>query len=316
VTISRQSQDRFDPGTTGPSVFISYAHEDKGLATALASSLRTLGCRVWIDQDGMRIGDRLIDRIAGAIEDMDFLLALVSKASVKSSWCQRELSLAMTGELASAHIKVLPVRLGNVPLPLSLRDVYSPRVEPGDVNAMANQLVRDMVSHEADRTGAKPSARIPVPSPQKVPNAPVQAPNADPSEPIRILGIDADHVGRPRNDGERGSALYEVPLRLNRRPSPLWTHVFRAVWDRPPRFTTMHRPGIASVSGDRIILDGTTIDEIDRYHAETLRHVIPEVNRQVAEFEAEQKAKQDRDEANRMAHEEAVREAAKRVSFD
>ena len=29
----------------------------------------------------------------------------------------------------------------------------------------------------------------------------------------------------------------------------------------------MHRPGIASVSGDRIILDGTTVEELERYHA-------------------------------------------------
>lgn len=78
----------------------------------------------------------------------------------------------------------------------------------------------------------------------------------------------------------------------------------------------MHRRGIASVSGDRIVLDGTTVDEIERYHAETLRHVIREVNRQVADVEAAELVREELEESERKAHEEAVREAAKRLSFE
>lgn len=89
-----------------------------------------------------------------------------------------------------------------------------------------------------------------------------------------------------------------------------------AVWDHPPEFTTMHRPGIASVSGDRIILDGTTMEEVERYHAATLRKVIPEVNKRVAEQEAAERAKRERAEDDRRAHDESVREAAKRIKFD
>ena len=32
----------------------------------------------------------------------------------------------------------------------------------------------------------------------------------------------------------------------------------------------MHRPGIASVQADKIILNGTTIDEVKKYHRSTL----------------------------------------------
>jgi TIR domain. len=104
----------WDPATTGPSVFLSYAHEDGELVERLASALRARGCHVWIDRKGMRVGDRLLDRIAGAIDEVDFLLAIVSEASVRSPWCKRELSLAMTGELAEARIKVLPTADGSV----------------------------------------------------------------------------------------------------------------------------------------------------------------------------------------------------------
>ncbi|HEV8546867.1 MAG TPA: toll/interleukin-1 receptor domain-containing protein, partial [Candidatus Limnocylindrales bacterium] len=287
-----------DPTVTGPSVFISYAHEDKELVMRLAAALRARGCRVWIDQGEMRVGDHLIDRVAGAIEEMDFLLAILSEAAVKSPWCQRELSLAMSGELEKARIKVLPVRIGSVVLPPTLKGVYSPKVDPGDIDAMADKLVADMTSHRTGRGG--PPALLALEAmatPTAVPAAPANPPKVDPDEPIKILGIDEPNVGRPRNDGSRGSALYKVPLRLNRRPSPLWAEAFRSVWDRPPQFTTMHRPGIASVSGDRIILDGTTVDEIERYHAETLRHVIREVNRRVADVVADERAKREREEA-------------------
>lgn len=305
-----------DPTTTGPAVFISYAHEDRAVAHALAAALRARGCRVWIDSDGMRVGDKLLSRIAAAIDEVDFLIAILSRASIDSPWCQRELSLAATGELARSEVTMLPVRLGAVPLPATLKDTFSPRVDPNDVDGMADRLVADMTSHRTDR-GAFRSERMPAPrTPIDMPAAPSDPPVAEPDEGIKILGIDIDNVGRPRNDGTRGSALYEVPLRLNRRPTQFWAEAFRQVWDSPPRYTTMHRPGIARVSGDSVILDGTTVEEIERYHAETLRYVIPEVNRLVRDHEAAVEAKRQRDEEQRRLHDESVRAKARRISFD
>lgn len=305
-----------DEGVVGPAVFISYAHEDEAVAHALAASLRARGCRVWIDSEGMRVGDKLVSRIATAIDEVDFLIALLSPASVESQWCQRELSLAATGELARKRVTVLPVRLGEVPLPLTLKDTFSPRVDPADIEGMADRLVADMASHRGD-SGAFRSERTPAPrTPIDIPEAPAEPPRAGPDEPIKILGIDVDKVGRPRNDGTRGSALYEVPLRLNRRPSALWAEILQLVWDHPPRFTTMHRPGIARVSGDRVILDGTTIEEIEQYHAETLRLVVPEVNRRVLEIEAAEEEKRRRAEEERRSHDASVRDKARNISFD
>lgn len=44
----------------------------------------------------------------------------------------------------------------------------------------------------------------------------------------------------------------------------------------------MHRPGIARVAGDRIIVDGTTIEEVEKYHRETLLAVLDRVNQLAA----------------------------------
>ncbi len=39
----------------------------------------------------------------------------------------------------------------------------------------------------------------------------------------------------------------------------------------------MHRPGIASVVDDEILLNGTTIEEVREYHRETLKLCIEKV---------------------------------------
>jgi len=41
----------------------------------------------------------------------------------------------------------------------------------------------------------------------------------------------------------------------------------------------MHRPGIARVSGDKVYLDGTTIEEVQKYHRDTLVLALEETNR-------------------------------------
>jgi hypothetical protein len=52
-----------------------------------------------------------------------------------------------------------------------------------------------------------------------------------------------------------------LPLTSEGTPPP-WSELFLQAWDRPLAYTTMHRPGIASVTGDKVILDGTTIEEV------------------------------------------------------
>jgi hypothetical protein len=133
---------------------------------------------------------------------------------------------------------------------------------------------------------------------------------------IKVIAIDTNEVGRPRNDGTAGSGLYRVPLKLSARPSALWAEVFPHVWNRPPQWTTMHRPGIARVVGDQIVLDGTTIEEVRDYHLSTLKLVVSEVNSKVSEIEAQRETERDRKEAEERAHEQHVRDVAAKIKID
>jgi hypothetical protein len=98
------------------------------------------------------------------------------------------------------------------------------------------------------------------------------------SEPVRTVGLIAEGVGTPPHGGTPRSEHYVVPLRLTREPSALWTLHFIHYWGHPPRSTSKHRRRIASVQGDSVILNGTTLDEVQRYQMATLKLVIERAN--------------------------------------
>lgn len=78
----------------------------------------------------------------------------------------------------------------------------------------------------------------------------------------------------------------------------------------------MHRPGIASVQGDRIVLDGTTIEELEKYHLQTLKLVVRQLNEHTAQFLRAERERRRVEAEAAAAHDRNVREAAARLRFD
>ena len=140
-------------------------------------------------------------------------------------------------------------------------------------------------------------------------------PRRETSGPIKIMGVIEEAVTSPRNDETRGSALYAVPFQFSRRPSSCWTKLFLENWNHPPRFRNRHRPGIARISGDRIILNGTTMDEVERYHAETLKLVLQKTNEEAREEVRERLLAAQKRESE-LEHRDSVREISKQLKFN
>lgn len=130
-------------------------------------------------------------------------------------------------------------------------------------------------------------------------------------EPIRITGIIVDRVTDPPSGGN----LYEIPLRLSRTPDPDWVHHFLRAWDQPQHFTSSHRPGM-EVGSDSIILDGTTIDELEQCHLRTLKFAVDEANRLASEDKGKLRQTASAEEQKKMDHREHVAAVAKRLRFD
>ncbi|WP_295787929.1 toll/interleukin-1 receptor domain-containing protein [uncultured Microbacterium sp.] len=285
------------------SVFISYQHADKKLAAGLQDGLEKEGYFVWRDEGELRAGDSIVERVTAALDQIDFVVALISSNSVTSPWCQKELSLAMTGEIARNGVTVLPVRIDQVEMPASLKDKLYIEVH-GDNIAQATDRIADSLQRHLAPVRPIPARRR-GPSWQTRPES-----QPAPDAPIRVTGVDEKGMGSPRNDGTRGSALYLVPLRLSRRPSQGWATFFERTWNGN-LFSTMHRPGIASVSGDRILLDGTTVEEVAQHHLSTVRQVVEEAN----QWEREARAADQR-EQQRRANAEAERQERIRATLD
>lgn len=104
------------------SVFLSYSQKDKAFALALRDALRDHGIKVWIDEGEIRVGDSLVEKIAKAIENSDFVVPIISTTSVKSEWVRKELSLAMTKEISQRRVQILPVLKDDCEIPSFLKD--------------------------------------------------------------------------------------------------------------------------------------------------------------------------------------------------
>lgn len=287
------------------SVFISYSHHDQVLVRAVAERIQSNDFHVWLDEWDLRVGDSLVERISEALNQVDFVVTFISPASVDSQWCQKEVSLAMTGELADKGVKVLPVRIGNVEMPPSLKDKFYLEATGQAPNEVVDRLVPSMRAHMA------PSRTIP---PRRSrPQSPASRAPAEPS-PITIVGVDAQGITMPPNDGTRGSALYRVPILLSRQPDQVWAQLMVQNWDRPPRFTTMHRPGIGSVVGRTFVFDGTTLEEVEEHHLETLQLAIEATNTQYERITRRQRAQEESAAAAQQQHEGRIASALNRIN--
>jgi hypothetical protein len=308
-----------------PRAFASYSWDDdthKAWVRDLAVRLRTRdGVEVTLDQWATAPGDQLPHFMETAVRDNEFVL-IVCTPRYKQKSDGRIGGVGYEGDIMTGEVltkgnrrKFIPIlRLGNSEdaIPSWLGGVYyidlrgNPYSEK-EYNRLLTHLhgIQEQappIGHESTRTQAKSATQVQPPS------------NLE--GPIRITGIIEDEVGRPRNDGTRGSGLYSVPFRLSRLPPREWAEVFVQTWNHPSQWTTMHRPGIAKVVGDKVILDGTTLEEVEHAHRDTLKLAVDEANRLIAEQEAKKQAEADRKREEQRRHEESVREAAKRISFD
>jgi hypothetical protein len=78
--------------------FISYAAADRAWARQFRRHLGDLGVEAWIDEDEIFPGDNFLSIMGNALASSDALLVLVSPASVRSEFLQRELQFAFGSE--------------------------------------------------------------------------------------------------------------------------------------------------------------------------------------------------------------------------
>lgn len=108
------------------SVFISYSTKDSNFIDKLSTELIKNRIQIWLDKWEMQPGDSLIDKIQNALTESSFLLVVLSKHSVESEWCKKELNSALMREIKEKKVVVIPILLEDCEVPIFLQEkVYA-----------------------------------------------------------------------------------------------------------------------------------------------------------------------------------------------
>lgn len=105
-------------------IFISYSHANREFVDDLAGQLVREKVHVWLDRWELSLGDSLIDKVQSAVEGASALLVVLSKASVESEWCKKELTAGLFRELDEKRVVVMPILLEDCAMPMFLRDKF------------------------------------------------------------------------------------------------------------------------------------------------------------------------------------------------
>ena len=103
--------------TANLKVFLSHSSLDSSLARQLAIDLKSVGVDVWLDQWKLEIGEAFRPSIEHGVDKSDFVIVLLTSASVASSEVSKEWQRKTLEEARVNRVSVVPVRGENCEMP-------------------------------------------------------------------------------------------------------------------------------------------------------------------------------------------------------
>lgn len=187
------------------SIFISYAHEDRERAAALAARFTAAGWSVWWDRE-IRAG-RSFDRvIEDAISAATVVVVLWSQFSVRSDWVRAEAAYALQEN------KLLPVRIDAAIAPLRFLQVQTISLGAWESATDTSELERLLAELAELLKDEQPHAPIAQAPPAAAPPQRARSPTTDPGfgavdAPVEPAGADSPPSLRADKPMERDSFL-------------------------------------------------------------------------------------------------------------
>ncbi len=306
-----------------PKAFTSYSWDDdnhKLWIADLATRLREDGVETILDQWHTVPGDQLPQFMEREIRDNDYVLIICTpRYRMKSD--EREGGVGYEGDIMTAEVHTLNNHRKFIPIlakgtwkeasPSWLKGKYYIDLStPTAYDHQYPDLLTTVLGSRPSAPPVKKRTRADEESTISVSSV------VTPVEPIKIVGVIVDEITEPTLDGTPGCALYKVPFQLSRKPSSLWKDIFLQTWNHPPSYTNMHRSGIASVYGDKISLDGTTIEEVENYHRDTLVLCVNEANKKEKQKLQRLRQEEERSKQRTKEHRSTVNKISKRLKFE
>ena len=168
------------PARPRPTVFLSYASEDRRAAQLIRDALPAFGMEVWYDESELIGGDAWDQKIRRQIRECDYFMPVISAHTEArhEGYFRREWRLAVerTLDMADDHVFLLPVVIdataeAGARVPDKFRAVQWLRVPDGRATPALEAVCRRLVSAD---TGKRPPAPPPArrgqePSPERAP---------------------------------------------------------------------------------------------------------------------------------------------------
>lgn len=101
-------------------VFISYSQKDVERVSLFAGLIAKKGYDVWMDVKSIDLGEYIISKIADALSNADIYMLFLSQNSIKSSWVNAELNIALTRNIEYNKPRVIPILLDDCTVPAAL----------------------------------------------------------------------------------------------------------------------------------------------------------------------------------------------------
>jgi TolB-like protein len=165
-----------DAAIGAPTVFLSYASEDREAARRIGAALPGYGLEVWYDESELGGGDAWDQKIRRQIRECDYFMALVSAHTEarREGYFRREWRLATerTLDMADDHPFLLPITIDDTDahgarVPEKFQAVQWLKVPDGNptqaLEMMCRRLAAGVTAPPAPRVSLHPGGRAPMP---------------------------------------------------------------------------------------------------------------------------------------------------------
>lgn len=122
------------------------------MAGRLARDLVEESINVWLDEWEILIGDSITQRVQQGLQEVDFVILLLTKHSVGSGWAEKEWQSQVGLEAERKQVRILPVRADSCEVPLLLRDKKCADVS-SDYEKGLSELLRAIRGHLGKQMG-------------------------------------------------------------------------------------------------------------------------------------------------------------------
>jgi len=96
-------------------VFLCHAHEDKTtIVHPLYRALERVGISCWLDEAEIRWGESITGQIEKGLSTSRYVLAVLSPSFLKKSYAQGEMRVALSRQLSTGEVRILPLVVGPV----------------------------------------------------------------------------------------------------------------------------------------------------------------------------------------------------------